>query len=486
MTDRRILNYIDGTYCEGGRGWFDDIDPATGRLAARVAQSDADDIDRAVAAARRAMQGPWGRSKVEERAAVMHRIADGIMARVEDFVAAEMADTGKPYAPTRFGEIPRAAEQFRIFAEVGRMTPEESFETLLPDGRARNVAERTPKGVIAAICPWNLPFILMSWKVAPALICGNAIVVKPSEETPATAALLGEVMTSVGLPEGVYNVVHGFGPDAAGEFLTTHRGVDAITFTGETRTGEAIMRAASVGVRDVSLELGGKNAGIVFADCDFEQAIRVETMAAFHNCGQICLGNERLYVERPIHERFVEAMAQSARAVVMGDPMDKATRIGPLISHAHRDKVLDLFRAAREAGGEAVAGGGIPALDAPFSGGSWIEPTVWTGLPETSRPVREEIFGPALHIAPFDDEDEAVALANDTEYGLAGTVWTRDGQRASRVASRLRVGVVWVNSWMVRDLRTPFGGMKRSGIGREGGAASLHFYSEVRNVCTRI
>lgn len=484
--NRRILNFIDGKHVEGSGRWFEDIDPATGKVVALVSEALAPEVDAAVAAAQAALAGPWGRMGVEGRAALLHKVADGIMARLDDFVAAEMADTGKPLMPTKTGEIPRAAEQFRSFAEIGRMTPTEMFETATPDGgRAINVAHRMPKGVVAAICPWNLPFILMTWKAAPALICGNAIIVKPSEETPATAALLGEVMNAAGVPAGVYNVLHGFGPDSAGELLTRHQGVNAITFTGETRTGEAIMRAAALGTRDISLELGGKNAGIVFADCDFERAIAGETMAAFHNCGQICLGNERLYVERPIYERFVEALAKSAKAVTLGDPMDKATRSGPLISHDHRDKVLGYMQAAREAGGEFHAGGGIPDLPAPWSGGSWFSPTVITGLGDDSKPVREEIFGPCSLIQPFDDEDEVIGRVNDSRYGLTSTLWTRDLDRANRMAPRLDVGVVWVNSWMIRDLRTAFGGTKSSGIGREGGAHSLHFYSELRNVCTR-
>jgi len=486
-SNRRILNFIDGRTEEGAGRWFDDIDPATGMLTAQVAEAGEAEVDAAVTAARRSLAGPWGRMGVEQRAALLHKVADGIMARLDDFVAAEMADTGKPLMPTKMGEIPRGAEQFRVFADIAKTAPTDCFETRLPDGsRALNRLERAPKGVIAAICPWNLPFILMTWKVAPALACGNAIIVKPSEETPATAALLGGVMNEAGIPAGVYNVVHGFGPGSAGEALTRHGGVDAITFTGETRTGEAIMRQAAVGVRDVSLELGGKNAGIVFADCDIEAAVVGEAMAAFHNCGQVCLGNERIYVERPIFERFVEAMAAAAAAVKLGDPMDKATKSGPLISQAHREKVLEYMAAADEAGAEVHAGGGMPDLPAAFAGGSWLLPTVWTGMAEGARPVREEIFGPCVHIAPFDDEEEALALANDSPYGLTGTVWTRDLARANRVASRREVGVVWVNSWMIRDLRTAFGGVKASGIGREGGAASLDFYTELRNVCTRV
>ncbi len=486
-TNRRIPNFIDGRFVEGGGRWFEDINPATGEVVAEVSEAAAADVDAAVMAARAALAGPWGKLGIEARAALLHKVADGILARLDDFVAAEMADTGKPLMPTRMGEIPRAAEQFRTFAEVGRVTPMELFETATPDGRrALNLGHRVPKGVVAAICPWNLPLMLLSWKVAPALVCGNAVVVKPSEETPATAALLGEVMTAAGVPAGVYNVVHGFGPGSAGEFLTTHPGVDAITFTGETRTGEAIMRAASVGTRDISLELGGKNAGIVFADCDFEAAVAGETMAAFHNCGQICLGNERLYVERPIFERFVAALAAAARGIRMGDPKDKTTRIGPLISREHREKVLGYMEEARAAGAEVHAGGGIPELGLPFDNGAWIEPTVWTGMAEEAPPVREEIFGPCVHIAPFDDEDEVRALVNDSPYGLTATLWTRDLDRAHRLAPALEVGVVWVNDWMIRDLRTGFGGTKGSGIGREGGAHSLHFYSETRTVCIRV
>ncbi|MFQ5347805.1 MAG: 2-hydroxymuconic semialdehyde dehydrogenase [Rhodothalassiaceae bacterium] len=485
-TNRRILNFIDGHQVEGGGRWFEDINPADGEVVAEVSEATAADVDAAVRAAKRALAGPWGKRGVEERAALLHKVADGVMARLDDFVAAEMADTGKPLMPTRMGEIPRAAGQFRVFAEIGRVTPMEMFESAMPDGRrALNLVHRVPRGVVAAICPWNLPFMLLTWKVAPALICGNTVVVKPSEETPATAALLGEVMAAAGVPAGVYNVVHGFGPDSAGAFLTTHPGVDAITFTGETKTGEAIMRAASVGTRGVSLELGGKNAGVVFADCDFAAAVAGETRAAFHNCGQICLGNERLYVERPIFERFVAALAEAARGLRMGDPMDKATQIGPLISRQHREKVLGYMEKARAAGAEVHAGGGVPELGDPYDRGAWIEPTVWTGMAEDAAPVREEIFGPCVHVAPFDDEDEVRTLVNDSPYGLTATLWTRDLDRVHRLAPALEVGVVWVNEWMVRDLRTGFGGTKGSGIGREGGAHSLHFYSETRNVCIR-
>jgi aminomuconate-semialdehyde/2-hydroxymuconate-6-semialdehyde dehydrogenase len=323
----------------------------------------------------------------------------------------------------------------------------------------------------------------MTWKVAPALACGNAVIVKPSEETPASATLLGEVMQSVGIPPGVFNVVHGLGEGSAGELLTRHPGVAAITFTGETATGAAIMKAASAGIRPVSLELGGKNPGIVFADCDFDAAVTGIARAVFLNTGQICLGTERVYVERPIFDQFVAALKQKAQSLKPGHPSDKSTGIGPLISLKHREKVLHYYRQAVTDRANLVCGGGIPSMPQTLSGGAWIEPTLWTGLPETSAIVREEIFGPCCHLCPFDSEEEAVRLANDTPYGLAATVWTRDVGRSFRMGSAINAGIVWINSWFLRDLRTPFGGSKQSGIGREGGVHSLEFYTELRNVC---
>ena len=488
MTNTRILNFIDGRYTEGGTGAaFEDRNPANNRLVALVSEAGAQDVDAAVGAARSALKGDWGRTNASQRAALLHRVADAIMARKDAFAAAEMADTGKLKGPTTMGEIPRGAEQFRMFADIAKLAHSETIDTGLPDGgTAINYAQRSPKGVIAAICPWNVPFVLMTWKVAPALACGNTVVVKPSEETPATAALLGEAMNEAGVPAGVYNVVHGFGPGSAGEFLTRHPDVDAITFTGETRTGEAIMAAAAVGVRDISLELGGKNPALVFADCDLDKAVSGTMASVFFNCGQICFGTERIYVERSIFEPFVDRLAGQVTKLKMGDPSDPATTMAPLISLGHREKVLGYYAKAEGAGARVVTGGGVPDMAGEWADGAWVEPTIWTGLGQDAAVVREEIFGPCCHIAPFDEEDEAVALANDSPYGLAAALWSRDISRANRVASRLDVGVVWVNSWMIRDLRTPFGGVKRSGIGREGGVHSLDFYSELRNVCVRL
>jgi aminomuconate-semialdehyde/2-hydroxymuconate-6-semialdehyde dehydrogenase len=326
----------------------------------------------------------------------------------------------------------------------------------------------------------------MTWKVGPALACGNTVVVKPSEETPTTATLLGEVMNKVGIPKGVYNVVHGFGPGSAGEFLTRHPMVNAITFTGETRTGTAIMKAAAEGTRPVSFELGGKNAGIVFADCDFDAAIEGIGRAAFANCGQVCLGTERVYVERPIFDRFVQALKAKAESLKPGRPEEKATGIGPLISQEHRRKVLSYYEKAKAEGATVVTGGGVPEMPGDLANGAWVQPTIWTGLAEDSPVVKEEIFGPCCHVAPFDSEAEVIRLANDTEYGLATTIWTTNLTRAHRVAAKIDVGICWVNSWFLRDLRTPFGGSKWSGIGREGGVHSMEFYTELRNVCVKL
>ncbi|MGB0713237.1 MAG: aldehyde dehydrogenase family protein, partial [Gammaproteobacteria bacterium] len=331
-----------------------------------------------------------------------------------------------------------------------------------------------------------LPLLLMTWKVGPALACGNTVVVKPSEETPLTTALLGEVMNDAGVPPGVYNAVHGFGPNSAGEFLTRHDDVDAITFTGETGTGAAIMKAASDGIRDVSFELGGKNPAIVFADCDIDKAIEGSLRSVFANCGQVCLGTERVYVERPIYDEFLKRLKEGAAAMKLGASDDPDTSMGPLISHEHRNKVLSYYAKAVEEGATVHLGGGTPDMPGDLADGAWVEPTIWTDLPDDAACVNEEIFGPCCHIRPFDSEEEVIALANNTEYGLAAALWTGDASRVHRVAPQLDVGICWVNSWFLRDLRTPFGGAKKSGIGREGGVHSLEFYTELQNICVKL
>lgn len=485
--NQNILNFINGEYTEGtlGKTW-ENICPLDGSVISRVHEAGKAEVDAAVRAARRALSGPWGKMSPQDRADLLYKVADGINARFDEFLKAEIADTGKPSSLASHIDIPRGAANFKIFADVIRSIGSEFFETVTPDGQeAINYAVRRPKGVIGVICPWNLPLLLMTWKVGPALACGNTVIVKPSEETPTTATLLGEVMNTAGVPEGVYNVVHGFGPDSAGEYLTQHREVDAITFTGETATGEAIMKNAAVGVRDVSFELGGKNPGIVYADCDFDATIEGMGRAVFANCGQVCLNTERIYVERPIYKDFVEAMKAKAEGFKRGDPFDKATNQGPLISQEHRDKVLSYYeRANKDA--KVVTGGGVPEMDGDYAGGSWVEPTIWTDLEEDHPNVAEEIFGPCCHIRPFDTDDEAIDLANNSPYGLATSIWSQDIKRANVTARRVNVGITWVNCWFLRDLRTPFGGSKQSGIGREGGAHSLEFYTEMTNVCVKL
>ena len=481
-----LQNYINGRFVSGARE-FADVNPADGSIIAQVAEADRATVDHAVAAARRALAGEWGCLPVPKRAAMLHKIADGIEARFQDFLQAEVADTGKPISLASRIDVPRGAANFRFFADILKSAGLESFRTETPDNAvALNYAVRKPLGVVGIITPWNLPLLLLTWKVAPALACGNCVVVKPSEETPATATLLAEVMQAAGIPAGVFNLVHGFGPDSAGEFLTTHQGVDAITFTGESRTGAAIMRAAAPTVKPLSFELGGKNAAIVFADCDFEQTISGLADAVFMNTGQVCLCAERLYVERKIFDRLVAALKQRAEGLRLGWPMEEATKTGPLISKEHRAKVLSYYQLARDEGATVVTGGGVPSFDDARDNGFYIQPTILTGLPETARCVKEEIFGPVCHVAPFDSEEEAIAKANDTKYGLAASVWTTNLKRGHRVAEKLRVGITWVNCWFLRDLRTPFGGAGLSGIGREGGMHSLNFYSELNNICVKL
>ena len=485
---QQVQHFIGGSFQPAFNGArFEKRSPLDRALIAEIAEGGAAEIDAAVQAARAALHGDWARLGTDKRCAMLHAVADEITRRFDDFVQAEEADTGQPHHVIAHAFVPRGAANFKVFADVVKNVPSESFQLDTPDGRgALNYALRKPKGVIGVICPWNAPLLLMTWKVGPALACGNTVVVKPSEETPLSAALLGEVMNAVGVPPGVYNVVHGFGPGSAGEALTRHDGVDAITFTGETRTGTAIMQAAAEGMRDVSFELGGKNAGIVFADADFDAAVDGIFRSSFMNTGQVCLGTERVYVERPIFERFVAALKARCESVVYGRPQDPRANYGPLISEEHRRKVLSYYAKAVSEGATVVTGGGVPDMPGVLAEGAWVQPTIWTGLPETARVVQEEVFGPCCHIRPFDHEDEVLALANANRYGLATTIWTRDLARAHRVAAAIEVGVAWVNSWFLRDLRTPFGGSKQSGIGREGGVHSLEFYTELRNVCVKL
>jgi aminomuconate-semialdehyde/2-hydroxymuconate-6-semialdehyde dehydrogenase len=483
---QQIRNFVAGQFIDG-TARFDKVSPVDGSLVGMVHEAGRDQVDAAVGAARAALDGEWGRSTVQQRVALLRRVADVIERRFEDFVAAESADTGKPLSLVRELDVARAAVNFRSFADTVSATGLDSFLTELPDGRrALNYAVRKPLGVVAVIVPWNLPLLLLTWKVAPALACGNAVVVKPSEETPSTATLLAEVMDEAGVPSGVYNVVHGFGPDSAGEFLTTHDDIDGVTFTGESGTGSAIMRAVAPKVRPVSFELGGKNAAVVFADANLDKAVDGLARSVFLNTGQVCLCTERVYVERPIFDEVAAGLAERAKALRLGRPDDPATTTGPLISTGHREKVLSYLKLAQDEGATVLAGGGIPSLGGELDAGAWIEPTLWAGLDNTHRTVREEVFGPVAALIPFDTEEEAVRLANDTAYGLAAVTWTTNLERGHRVAQQMRVGMSWVNTWYLRDLRSPFGGVGLSGIGREGGEHSLHFYTEPTNVCVQL
>jgi len=484
---KEILNFINGEYVRNASGrTFEKRTPIDNSLIGKVYEAGRPEVDAAVAAAHTALRGPWGQLSVVERVKLLDAVANEINRRFDDFLQAEIADTGKPAQLASHVDIPRGAANFQIFADTIKNMATESFEMRTPDGgTALSYGVRVPRGVIAIICPWNLPLLLMTWKAGPALACGNTIVVKPSEETPSTAALLGEVMNAVGVPKGVYNVVHGFGPDSAGAFLTSHPDVNGITFTGETRTGTAIMKAAAEGIRPVSLELGGKNAALVFADCDFQVAVDTVTRSCFENAGQVCLGTERVYVQRPIFEKFVAALKQKAEAMKPGRPFDPETKIGPVVSREHQDKVLSYYRKAKEEGATIVTGGGVPNMPSDLKDGCWVEPTIWTGLPETASVVTEEVFGPCCHIRAFDSEDEVLKMVNNNRYGLATSIYTQDIGRANRLARRIEVGLCWINSWFLRDLRTPFGGSKQSGIGREGGVHSFEFYTELRNVMVK-
>lgn len=480
----QIKNYINGKHTDPRSGqWLDNIEPATGKVYAQIPASDAADVDAAVGAAKRAFRG-WAATPVDERSHVLNRVADLLERDLEKFARAESIDSGKPIALARTIDIPRAIANLRFFAGAVQYSHSESHMTEGP-ARALNYTLRQPIGVVGCISPWNLPLYLFTWKIAPALATGNCAVAKPSELTPMTAFMLGELCIEAGLPAGVLNIVQGLGKDA-GAAIVAHADVRAITFTGGTKTGAMIASVAGPMFKHMALELGGKNPTIIFADADFEQAVNTSVRAAFTNQGEICLCGSRIFVEESMHDRFVEAFIERTKQLKQGDPLEESTQQGALVSHDHMTKVLNAIALAKKEGGTVRCGGERATMSGRCAEGFFVPPTVITGLGASSQTCQEEIFGPVVTITPFANEDELVEQVNSVRYGLSSSLWTSDLTRAHRVAERIEAGTVWINCWLLRDLRVPFGGVKDSGVGREGGEEALRFFTEPKNVCIKL
>ena len=476
----QIRNFIDGQFAEpvGGK-YLDNIEPATGKPYSQVADSDARDVDLAVAAAEMAFVD-WSRKPAAERSKILLGIADLIERDLEKFARAESIDTGKPLSLARVLDIPRAVANFRFFATAILHTESEAHIT---DNVAFNYTLRQPRGIAGLISPWNLPLYLLSWKIAPAIAVGNTAIAKPSELTPMTAYMLCEITREAGLPNGVLNVVHGTGPNI-GAAITAHPKINTISFTGGTVTGRKVAEACAPLFKKVSLELGGKNPNIVFADADLDAAIAGSVRSSFANQGQICLCGSRVFVERSAYKDFIDRFIEEASQLRLGDPLDEKTDQGAIVNKAQLDKIKFYVDLAQKEGGKIALGGSAPdSISDRCRDGYFFPPTVITGLPVSCRTNREEIFGPVITITPFDNEEEVIGYANDCDYGLASSVWTQNLNRAHRVAEQIHTGTVWVNCWLVRDLRVPFGGMKQSGVGREGGEEALRFFTEAKNIC---
>jgi aminomuconate-semialdehyde/2-hydroxymuconate-6-semialdehyde dehydrogenase len=474
-----LSNYIRGRFVEhAGSEWMDVVEPATGVVFAKLPLSDSQDVDAAVEAAREAQPG-WASLEIKERADWLDVIADSLEASFEEIAELESRDTGKPISLARNVDANRSVANFRFFAGLIREQESETFE--MDD--ATNYVVNKSVGVGALITPWNLPLYLLSWKVAPAIGMGNTVVCKPSELTPMTADLLMRVIDGVGLPAGVVNLVHGDGA-GAGSPLVAHPEVDLISFTGGTSTGEKVAASAAPMFKKISLELGGKNSSIVFADCDMEKTVAGVVRSGFLNQGQVCLCGSRILVESSVYDEFEAKFVESVEQMRIGDPSDDSTDLGALISRDHLQKVQGYVNLAIEEGGRVLTGG-APCLPSEFEGGNWMAPTVIADLSPESRCSTEEIFGPVVTLHRFESEGEAVKIANGTRYGLAGSVWTSDIERGKRVSEAMETGMVWVNTWLHRDLRVPFGGVKDSGVGREGGKWSLRFFSEAMNICVK-
>lgn len=473
-----IKNYINGTFIDAENGGFiDNVEPATGQVYAKIPQSDSADVEKAVIAAKEAYT-IWSNMPKEDRSSIMMKVARGIENRMEEFVHAESRDNGKPLKLAAHVDIPRAVSNFEFFATGILHFASESHYM---EGVGVNYTLRKPIGIVGCISPWNLPLYLFTWKIAPALATGNCVIAKPSEITPMTAYLLSEVCKEAGMPDGVLNIVHGYGHEV-GDAMVRHKDIKAISFTGGTQTGKTIASIAAPMFKKLSLELGGKNPNIIFADCDFDDMLSTTMRSSFANQGQICLCGSRIFVERPIYEKFRNAFVEKVKNAKVSYPEDPQAHLGAVVSEAHMNKVLSYVELAKEEGGTVLTGGERVILPAPYQNGFYLAPTVIEGLSFDCRVNQEEIFGPVVTIMPFDTEEEVIAMANSTEYGLSATVWTSNLKRAHRMADQLQSGIVWLNSWLVRDLRTPFGGMKASGVGREGGWEALRFFTEAKNV----
>jgi aminomuconate-semialdehyde/2-hydroxymuconate-6-semialdehyde dehydrogenase len=480
---KQVRHFIDGEFVDSADGkTFESITPIDNTPVAVVAEGSATDVDQAVKAARTAFED-WSRTSPSERKKVLNRLADGIEARLDELAEWETRDMGKPVTDARTKDVPRAAHNFRFFADWAEHASTSSWDK--PWDGVFSYELREPLGVVGSISPWNFPLMLLTWKVAPALAFGCTVVAKPAEQSPITASILAEICAETGMPDGVFNLVNGFGPDSAGEALTRHPDVDAITFTGESNTGRAIMRNAADGLKKLSFEMGGKSANIVCADADLDAALAGSLRGIFTNQGEVCLAGSRLMVQRPIYEEFLARLVEGAESYRVGDPLSPETQMGPLVTSEHLDKVLSHIDLAQEEGAKLLTGGNR-LTDGELARGNYLAPTIFADADNSMKVCQDEIFGPVEMVIPFDEVDEAIAMANQSRYGLAGMVWTKNLDTAHRVAREVKTGVMWVNCFFVRDLRNPFGGYKDSGLGREGGDYSYEFFTEAKAVVMKL
>ena len=476
-----IQNYIDGKWFDAqDKGVIENIAPATGKVYSTIPRSGHKDVDMAVSAARKAFKN-WSQSSKDERSKILYTISQLIKRDLEELALAESRDNGKPLTLAKKTDIPRAAHNFRFFATAILHFASESHHM---EGTAINYTLRNPLGVAACISPWNLPLYLFTWKIAPAIAAGNCVVAKPSEITPMTAYLLSKICAEAGLPDGVLNIVHGYGHEV-GDAITRHEEVDAISFTGGTKTGEQIAKIAAPKFKKLSLELGGKNPTIIFDDCDYEKMLKTTIRSSFLNQGQICLCGSRIFIHKNLYERFKKDFIAKVEDLKVGDPNEIDTDQGALVSESHLSKVLSYVELAKEEGGTLLTGGYQLDLSDKGLDGFFMKPTVFENLPYDCRTNQEEVFGPFVTLTPFEDEEEVINYANSTSYGLAASIWTNDINKINRVSEAIQTGIVWVNCWLIRDLRTPFGGMKNSGVGREGGFEALRFFTEPKNICVK-